>query len=242
MCYICFSGRRLSLFCLLWSQSSVWNRPWGPSSPTSPWSVHLALSIWSTSWKSELPTVYIQISCVLFFPSYKSPLYTFPPPLRHQLSVNYTGVSCVTYIYIFFLSVLSPQHPALRGHCVHVPVPRRRQVHVPLPSSKKGGHEQQWGEERDLGRGWALFVTRTEAHKPASMRKQPLRIKMGKMDGLGKTESRLVHLRWANAKVYHIVPLEQRKLCTTQRIYLTCLFLSFLFVWVVVFLFFLKFV
>lgn len=116
-----------------------------------------------------------------FFLPINPPFTHSSPPLRHQLSVNYTGVSCVTYN--FFLSVLSPQHPALRGHCVHVPVPRRRQVHVPLPSSKKGGHEQQWGEERDLGRGWALFVTRTEAHKPASMRKQPLRIKMGKMEG-----------------------------------------------------------
>lgn len=62
-------------------------------------------------------------------------------------TVKYTGGPCVTNL----ISVRSPQHPALRGHCVHVPVPRRRQVHVPLPGSEKGGHEQQWGEEWDLG-------------------------------------------------------------------------------------------
>lgn len=76
------------------------------------------------------------------------------------------------------ISVL-PQHLALRGHRVHVPVPGRRQVHVPLPSPEKGGHEQQRGKERDLAGGGAALQPGTEAHKPASMRKQPLRMIMG---------------------------------------------------------------
>lgn len=44
-----------------------------------------------------------------------------------------------------------------------------------------------------------------------------------------RTESRLVHLHWADAKVYHIVPLEQRKLCTTLRINLSFFFKKGLF-------------
>lgn len=123
-------GRKSNPFSLPWSQSFALNRLWGPSSPTSPWSVRLASSTWLTSWKGELP------------------LFVSPPP--HPI-----GLQCTVQGYLVSLtnliSVLSLQHPALRGHCVHVPVPRRRQVHVPLPSSEKGGHEQQWGKEWDLG-------------------------------------------------------------------------------------------
>lgn len=74
---------------------------------------------------------------------------------------------------------LSTQHLALRGHRVHVPVPGCRQVHVPLPGPEKGGDEQQRGQERDLADGSAVCQPRTEAHKPASMRKQPLRMTTG---------------------------------------------------------------
>lgn len=56
------SGRKLSLFSLPWSRSFAWNRPWGPSSPTSQWSAHLALSTWSTSWKGELPFFKVSLS------------------------------------------------------------------------------------------------------------------------------------------------------------------------------------
>lgn len=122
---------------------------------------------------------------------------------------------------------LSPQHPAFRGHCVHVPVPRRRQVHVPFSSSEERGHEQQWGQKWDLG-GRRLYRKQRHINLQAwgSNHWGWLMGKMWRKEG--KTESRLVHLHWANAKVYHIVPLEQRKLCTTQRIYLT-LFCPFLF-------------
>lgn len=85
--------------------------------------------------------------------------YTFPS-LYHFQRVSFPTLSrpvssrwaAQEYLVSLISSLSSSlQHPALRRHCVHVPVPGRRQVHVPLPRSAKGGHEQQWGQERDLG-------------------------------------------------------------------------------------------
>lgn len=109
----------------------MWNRPWGPSSPTSPWSARLVSSIWSISWKGKQ---------------------------THSSLAHRTEGFNVTNL----ISVL-PQHLALRGHRVHVPVPGRRQVHVPLPSPEEGGHEQQRGKERDLA-GGALFCNLEQRH------------------------------------------------------------------------------
>lgn len=41
------------------------------------------------------------------------------------------------------IDLLSLQHLAFRSHCMHVQIPWRRQMHVPLPCPEKGSHEQQ---------------------------------------------------------------------------------------------------
>lgn len=86
-------------------------------------------------------------------------------------------------------------------------------MHVPLPGSEERGDEQQRGQERDLEGA----VSNPHEDKTTE-----------RAEGSEKTAFRLVHLHLADAKVYHIVPLEQRKLCTTLRIYLLiyvlCLF------------------
>lgn len=93
-------------------------------------------------------------------------------------------------------------------------------MHVPLPGSKERGDEQQRGQEWDLEGAVSNpqgYISNPHEEKTTE-----------RAEGSEKTAFRLVHLHLADAKVYHIVPLEQRKLCTTLRIYLLIYVLSFL--------------
>lgn len=88
-------------------------------------------------------------------------------------------------------------------------------MHVPLPCSEERSDEQQRGKEWDLEGAVSNpqgYISNPHEDKTTE-----------RAEGSEKTAFRLVHLHLADAKVYHIVPLEQRKLCTTLRIYLLIL-------------------
>lgn len=204
------TGRRSSLSCPPWSRSSAWNRPWGPSSLTSPWSVRRASSTWSTWWKGE------------------PPLQSVPPPSEPPA---YSRASPHWALLCLVSTASCPSRPS----CACTGSWARTSACTPSWPSER----RPWTTTRPRTGSRGRRLRHEQRHiKPASMRKQPLRKICGEDEGRGgkeggrggeaKTEFRLVHLHWANAKVYHIVPLEQRKLCTTQWIYLT-LFCPFLF-------------